>query len=379
MHVLFNTQLKRALLGAVCGSLLCYQGVASAAPEVEPNDTKDQAQALEFASPATVSAMLGSGSGVYTSDIDIYYFDGKAGDVPVITLSTAGDWNAVLYLYDSAGYPLVANDDAIPPTEGSVCITNTSLPCDPRIDNRPLDADGRYYVAVAPALRFLFTNMEVHPSFLAEQPGGAYQLKVSGITLPATGGTDTGGTDTGGGDDTTDTGDSGSGDDAMSVMITTLNPDEDDPLLGTYKGKKTIPVAIHSSLPDFDAMEDVDQNSLTFGATGDEKSLLKCKKKGKKVKARGIKDHDKDLVCYFRPDVASLEMGEMSATLKGKTKDGKTITGSGMLRVMTLMTEETETWYKRHDLDPRTVKAKKVKHEKKVKHKKGKKDKKRDK
>ncbi|KPK26271.1 MAG: hypothetical protein AMJ66_11885, partial [Betaproteobacteria bacterium SG8_40] len=123
----------------------------------------------------------------------------------------------------------------------------------------------------------------------------------------------------------------------MTVMITTLHKgkkdkdEDDDADLGTYNGKKKIAVAIHS-MEGFNAMEDVDQNSLTFGATGDEDSLLKCKKKGKRVKLDGIKDHEKDLVCYFRPDRANLIEGDMSATLKGRTKDGKEIAGSGILR-----------------------------------------------
>jgi hypothetical protein len=149
----------------------------------------------------------------------------------------------------------------------------------------------------------------------------------------------------------------------MTVMITTLHSHEDDAELGTYRGQKTIPVAIHS-MGDFNAVKDVDLNSLTFGATGDEDSLLKCKKKGKRVKLDGIRDHDKDLVCYFRPDRANIVEGDMSAKLKGKTKAGVEFEGSGILRVYRLPTEKTMNWYERHDLDPRAVKPKKVKNHK---------------
>jgi hypothetical protein len=76
-------------------------------------------------------------------------------------------------------------------------------------------------------------------------------------------------------------------------------------------------------------------------------------------------------VCYFRPDRANLVEGDMSATLKGRTKDGKEISGSGILRIFRLPTEKTLNWYERHDLDPRAVKPKKVK-----KHKNEKKEKK---
>ena len=68
---------------------------------------------------------------------------------------------------------------------------------------------------------------------------------------------------------------------------------------------------------------------------------------------------------------ANLIEGDMSATLKGRTKDGKEFAGSGILRVFHLPTQKTLNWYERHDLDPRAVKPKKVK-----KHKNGKKHKK---
>lgn len=394
----FKQQFKRVVASGFFASLLGIPAIAGAVPEVEPNDTKADAQALVISADggASVTAKLGV-AGEATTDIDIYAFDGKAGDVPVITLNANGGFDAILYFYDSVGNLLDSNDDAYPPTDGSACITNPMVACDPRIDLQALDADGRYYIAVGPAMRFMYTNYEVHPSFLDPQPGGAYELSLAGVTPMVT---DTGGTggdtgtsgDTGTTGDTGDTGDTGStgetgetaaaasssvlDPDVMTVMITTLHKgkkdkdEDDDADLGTYNGKKKIAVAIHS-MEGFNAMEDVDQNSLTFGATGDEDSLLKCKKKGKRVKLDGIKDHEKDLVCYFRPDRANLIEGDMSATLKGRTKDGKEIAGSGILRVFHLPTQKTLNWYERHDLDPRAVKPKKVK-----KHKNGKKHKK---
>ena len=391
----FKQQLKRVVASGFFASLLGIPAIAGAVPEVEPNDTKADAQALVISADggASVTAKLGV-AGEATTDIDIYAFDGKVGDVPVITLNANGGFDAILYFYDSVGNLLDSNDDAYPPTDGSACITNPMVACDPRIDLQALDADGRYYIAVGPAMRFMYTNYEVHPSFLDPQPGGAYELSLAGVTPMVT---DTGGTggDTGTSGDTGTTGDTGdtgstgeTGEtaatasssvldpDVMTVMITTLHKgkkdkdEDDDADLGTYNGKKKIAVAIHS-MEGFNAMEDVDQNSLTFGATGDEDSLLKCKKKGKRVKLDGIKDHEKDLVCYFRPDRANLIEGDMSATLKGRTKDGKEIAGSGILRVFHLPTQKTLNWYERHDLDPRAVKPKKVK-----KHKNGKKHKK---
>jgi len=370
----FNQHWKRVLASGLFACLLCAPAFVGAVTEVEPNDTKADAQVLVISDTGEASvteARLGLSTETTTTDIDIYSFEYVAAsataDAPVISLTTAGDWDAILYLYDSLGNLINSNDDAYPPTEGSACLTML-VACDPRIDSGAL-ADGTYYVAVGPAMRFMWTNFEVHPSFLDPQKGGAYELLIQGLQPVVTGGSDGGdvvvaggGDETGGDDggdvvaDDTDT----DGDGMMKVMITTLHEHKDDPALGTYKGKKTIPVAIHS-MAGFNAMKDVDQRSLTFGATGDEESLLKCKKKGKKVKVEGVKDHDKDLVCYFRPDRAKIVEGDMSATLKGKTKDGKEFEGSGILRVFRLPTQKTMNWYQRHDLDPRAVKPKKVK------------------
>ncbi len=180
----FNQQLKRVVAGGFFASLLCSPAMVGAAPEVERNDTQVDAQALVISPDggASVTARLGTAGEATTADIDIYAFDGKAGDVPVITLNANGSFDAILYFYDSVGNLLDSNDDAYPPTEGSACITDFTVACDPRIDLQPLSADGRYYIAVGPAMRFMWTNYEVHPSFLAPQPGGAYELSLMGVT-----------------------------------------------------------------------------------------------------------------------------------------------------------------------------------------------------
>jgi hypothetical protein len=380
----FNQQLKRVVAGGFFASLLCSPAMVGAAPEVEPNGTQVDAQALAISPDggASVTARLGTAGEATTDDIDIYAFDGKAGDVPVITLNANGSFDAILYFYDSVGNLLDSNDDAYPPTEGSACITDFTVACDPRIDLQPLSADGRYYIAVGPGMRFMWTNYEVHPSFLAPQPGGAYELSLMGVTPPPSDDGSAGGDagDSGGTDDTagTDT----SEPDVMTVMITTLHSHkhgkhgrkyDDDAELGIYNGWKAIPVAIHS-MEGFNAVKDVDLKSLTFGATGDEDSFLMCLRKGKRVKLEGVRDHERDLVCFFRPDRANLVEGDMSATLKGRTMDGKEIAGSGILRVFRLPTQRTLNWYERHDLNPRAVKPKKVKKHKHNHRKKNRKD-----
>jgi hypothetical protein len=97
-----------------------------------------------------------------------------------------------------------------------------------------------------------------------------------------------------------------------------------------YKGHGILPVAILSN-DDFDAPSQVDQNSLTFGATGDEKSLAFCNRKPRNVRRDGSKD---DLVCYFYVEVAGFKCGETKGILKGMTTSGIPIEGEDLVRII---------------------------------------------
>ncbi|MGH6629507.1 MAG: hypothetical protein ACREB3_07225, partial [Burkholderiales bacterium] len=98
----------------------------------------------------------------------------------------------------------------------------------------------------------------------------------------------------------------------------------------------------------------IDPSTLTFGATGKEKSLLRCKKKGKDVKVDKVKDGRKDLVCYFRPDLGGYKVGDVQAILNGSTVSGEKIVGSATLRIFRVSTKKTESWHERHNIDPRS-------------------------
>jgi hypothetical protein len=91
-----------------------------------------------------------------------------------------------------------------------------------------------------------------------------------------------------------------------------------------------VAVAILST-PDFDAPSQVDQGSLTFGATGDEQSLISCKRKPKDVNHDGVKD---DLVCHFSTQLAGFKCGDTEGILKGLTKDGKLIEGKDSVNIV---------------------------------------------
>lgn len=90
-----------------------------------------------------------------------------------------------------------------------------------------------------------------------------------------------------------------------------------------------VPVAILSS-KDFNALDMVDQRSLTFGATGDEHSFSFCDR------LRWDINHDqyRDLVCYFQKQRTEFECGDTKGILKGKTVNGLPIEGKDSVKII---------------------------------------------
>ena len=117
-------------------------------------------------------------------------------------------------------------------------------------------------------------------------------------------------------------------------------------------------------MQDFDAMT-VDPKSLTFGATGDEKSLFRCRKDGKDINRDGLLD----MVCYFKPDVANFQIGHLNGILKGKTKAGQQIDGTAALKIYSVPTEKRRfRQHDEHDSDRDDGKNEKDKQDKQDKH-----------
>ncbi len=86
-------------------------------------------------------------------------------------------------------------------------------------------------------------------------------------------------------------------------------------------GKDKISVAILSTKT-FDAPNQIDPNSLTFGRTGNEQSLAFC---------HGSEDVNKDglqdLICLFYSQYSGFRCGDSQGILKGKTGKGRQIEG----------------------------------------------------
>lgn len=95
------------------------------------------------------------------------------------------------------------------------------------------------------------------------------------------------------------------------------------------RSKGKIPVAILSTM-DFDAPQEVDTETLTFGRTGDEDSLAFCNSSPEDVNDDG---HD-ELICHFYTQEAGFECGDTEGILKGETLDGTPIEGSDSVRIV---------------------------------------------
>jgi nitrous oxidase accessory protein NosD len=108
-----------------------------------------------------------------------------------------------------------------------------------------------------------------------------------------------------------------------------------DPNSINPKSKGVIPVAILST-SGWDAPNQVDTESLTFGPTGDEDSLHRRGRAG--VPNCGEEDVNGDgyldLVCHFNTQPAGFECGDTEGILKGYTVDGVPIEGSDSVRIV---------------------------------------------
>lgn len=94
------------------------------------------------------------------------------------------------------------------------------------------------------------------------------------------------------------------------------------------KSHAEIRVAVLSTKT-FSAPGTVDMTSLTFGHSGDEKSLAFCDTHREDV------NHDKlpDLVCHFEANKTNFKRGDTVGILKGKLLDGTPIHGSESIRI----------------------------------------------
>jgi len=96
-----------------------------------------------------------------------------------------------------------------------------------------------------------------------------------------------------------------------------------DPNSINPKSEGKIPVAILSTM-DFYAPAEIETESLTFGATGDEHSLAFCNPSPEDVNNDGYDD----LLCHFYTQETGFQCGDEEGILKGQTVDEVPIEGS---------------------------------------------------
>jgi len=337
---------RNAVRSAVAAAFVAASATSNVAyAVVEGEASPGGNDSLATAQPLTVSngsaEVTGAiGSTTYSvpavSDVDFYSFTATAGDMLTIDINggikDGGPTNpirsvdTVIALFMADGTMLYLNDDADDVDLGSIA-TNDS-----RIVNAVLPATGTYYVGVAGTgmqSMHLFSDGGVQTGSSIADPNtgnGSYTLTLAGVTTPPA--------DTPPADTPPDT------PPAEPPVVTTPPPVAGGALQvnidirprqpGVTKiwantdGKIVVALLSSSS---FNALK-VDRTSITFGADGNEASLIRCHSEGVHVN----RDRRKDLVCLFDLKKASFDVGDVEGVVKG-TVEGKAFEGHAPLKV----------------------------------------------
>jgi hypothetical protein len=296
---------RRKLIAAVLG-VFGVTGMALAVDEGEPNHPISSAQKLSITGAAsvttggaTVNGIIGNLTGPAVLDVDFYSFYGVEGDVVNIDIDggIGGVRNVdtmITIFGPGPTYPVLdSNDDAEFPLDAG-----STSEYDSRLTNFRLQATGIYTVGVSSYPIYL--NDGGTYASTTPDTNGDYTLVVSGVTLPP----------------------------QMQVINIDVKPGSSARARVKPKSKGVIPVVLLSS-SEFNALN-VNRSSLTFGATGDEKSLRSCSKDGEDVNGDGRPD----LMCHFENELANFVPGDVAGRVKGTAGDGRRFEGRGSLKVV---------------------------------------------
>lgn len=286
---------------------------AFAVEEVEPNHPITAAQGLEIRQDGTaeVNGVIGveALSAAPVIEVDYYWFEGKEGDVITVNIdggmkpagSTVRSVDTILGVFWVGPGPTFelkrTNDDGLPIDAGSIARN------DARIDNLLLEKTGKYVIGVSSFPREFVPGgggAVTSPRFMGSNPNGSYKLLISGVTPT----------------------------DLLVHINIEVKPGSDELAPVNPKAKGNVPVALLSSAQ-FDALK-VKRDSITFGSTGDERSLLRCGKEGTDVNG----DSRMDLICQFDNQIADFEAGDVEGIVRGYTGDGRRFEGRGLLKVV---------------------------------------------
>lgn len=283
-------------------------GAAFAVLEAEPNDTIATAQRLTISGGgAEVTGILGSGDDV----VDFYSFQGYEGNMVTIDIDggmksdgTGVDTNVTIFNPD--GTILLSNDDGEQFDAGSVFPSGN---LDAYITKQRLPADGIYTVGVSNTAHFLVSGGGLGSTGFNMNLSGSYTLVISGVVPPPPAPVPAPASVV-----------------QMNIEIRPGNRDLAPPM--NPKSKGSIPVALlsHSG---FDALG-VYTESITFGRSGSEHSLIRCLKDGRDVNGDGLAD----LVCHFDNQMAGFEPTDTAGKIKGRMAAGGQFEGQGWLKVV---------------------------------------------
>jgi hypothetical protein len=279
----------------VLSACLLTFGLAShvyAIPEQEVNDSLSAAQPLAAANTHGVEGMMGNAGERTTKDVDYFTFEAQVGDVLDIDIDN-GTFDSILAIFDETGtlHRMNAYSNGLDAGSSSVM--------DARIDRFVAPKSGRYTVGVSSAPRYFLNGGAILNEGLVTRPG-TYALNISGITIPS----------------------------KVKQINIEVKPGNNDlpPLNPRSQGK--IPVAIMGAAG-FD-VGNIKQASVSFGSSGNEKSLSKCQPGSRDINSDGYMD----LLCHFENNAAGFKSGDIEGVLKGEMEGGIRFEGRALLKVL---------------------------------------------
>lgn len=242
---------------------------------------------------ATVSGVIGNLAGSVVNDIDAFSFYAPKGKVLTLRITDAmGGQRSVetrLTLFSPTG--VLVNESAL------------SAAGEPLIENQGLEATGMWTVVVSPFPVFFtdgggFASGATFPTRSSPYANGDYTLAI----IPAA--------------------------PSLRPIAIRIKPGSNDRAPVNPKAKGNVPVALLGS-ETFNPF-DVEVDSLTFGAGGDEPSFSRCAPGGADTNGDGFRDR----VCLFENDRANFNVDSTMGVLRGKMKDGTAFEGKAALKVV---------------------------------------------
>ncbi len=296
------------LISRLGGALVAFalsssSGVTFAASitEVEPNHPIASPQHLRTSDTEVEITAAVAGSDP-KGDVDFYLFHAKSGDVITVDIDdgftgfgVSGSVNTVLAIFGPG-----PDYEILRMNVNSIVDPGSLSPFDARIEDFVALRTGTYVVGVSSSPRFFLDGGTMMDSPFIDN--GTYLLRITGVSP------------------------------ALRQVTVEVKPGDNRITAVNPKSKGKIPVAILGS-QDFNALE-VDRSSLTFGSTGDERSLHRCNWHGKDVNGDG----NVDLVCHFYTQRAKFKWTDEEGVLKGVTKDGEAFSGRAWLKAVPLGT-----------------------------------------